>query len=618
MSASRSLSPARAPAWFVVLPDSDAASDIGARARTHASRELAHPSGRPWLLGRWPRDTLTVGDGRGARVAVLGEHRVTDGEAARAAAAAADSPAAFDRLTAAWPGSFHLLASAAGRTRVQGGVTGVRRVFHGATTGPVTVAGDRADVVADLLGGELDETRLAVQLLTAGLLHPFSGRPLWRGVERLPGDHCLLLEPDGRARRLRRWSAPEPAVPLAEGAAALARALTEAVEVRTRGRTLVTADLGGLDSTAVCCTAARGPARVVAYTAATHDPLGDDVHWARRTVAALGSGVEHHLVPAERIPLSYDGLGSPGGLLDAPCLMTVDHDRRMSLLRLAAERGSALHLTGLGGDELLGGSAAHLHAMIRTRPLAALHRLRGYAAKYGWSRRQALRQLADRRSYPAWLRGVAADLRRPQPAERQPLLEWCAPPRLPPWVTADAADAVRDLLRAEASAVRPLAPGHGAHRELVTMDLLSRFTRHVNQLSVPLGVVCSAPYYDDRVVEAALAVRPQDRITPYRYKPLIVEAMRGIVPEASRTRATRANATLEEVAGQRRHRDRLLALCEDSRLGRLGLVDPAELRRWCARPLSPEGESELLHPTVACEVWLRSREAAAAPSPADR
>ncbi|PJE95386.1 asparagine synthase [Streptomyces carminius] len=615
---SRPFSPATVPTWFVVLPDSDAAAEVAGRARAHASRELKHPSGRPWLLGRWPRDALTVGECGDARVAVLGEHRVTPGEAARAAAGVRDSPAALDRRSAAWSGSFHLLACAAGRIRVRGGVTGVRRVFHG-RAGSVAAAGDRADVVADLLGKELDEARLAVQLLTLDLLHPLSGRPLWHGVERLPGGHWLLLDPDGGTRHSRRWSAPEPVVPLAEGAADLARALADAVEVRTRGLALVTADLGGLDSTAVCCTAARGTTPVVAYTAATHDPLGDDVRWARRTVAALGN-VEHHLVPAEDVPLSYDGLGSLGDLLDAPCLMTVDHNRRMSLLRLAAERGSALHLTGLGGDELLGGSAAHLHTMIRTRPRTALRGLRGYAAKYGWSRRQVLRQLLDRRSYPAWLAGVAADLRRPQPDERQPLLEWCAPPRLPPWVTPEAADAVRELILTEAPAARPLAPGrgHGAHRELVSMDLLSRFARHVNQMSEPLGVVCAAPYYDDRVVEAALAVRPEDRVTPYWYKPLIVEAMRGIVPEGSRTRATRANATLEEAAGQRRHRDQLLALCEDSRLGRLGLVDTGVLRRWCTRPLSPELESELLHPTVACEVWLRSRETAAAPSPADR
>ena len=100
----------------------------------------------------------------------------------------------------------------------------------------------------------------------------------------------------------------------------------------------------------------------------------------------------------------------------------------------------------------------------------------------------------------------------------------------------------------------------------------------------------AAPYYDDRVVEAGLAVRPEERITPWRYKPLIVEAMRGIVPDESLARQTKANGSGDEDPGLRRHRDELLALFDDSRLARLGLVDAAALREFCAGP-SPRPSS---------------------------
>ncbi|NJP82352.1 asparagine synthase, partial [Streptomyces sp. AA8] len=67
----------------------------------------------------------------------------------------------------------------------------------------------------------------------------------------------------------------------------------------------------------------------------------------------------------------------------------------------------------------------------------------------------------------------------------------------------------------------------------------------------------------------------------------------------------------------RRNRKALLALCEDSRLVRLGLADGKVLHEWCRRALSAESESYRLHPTVACEVWLRSRETTPLPA-ADR
>ncbi|MFH8404069.1 lasso peptide isopeptide bond-forming cyclase [Streptomyces sp. NPDC018019] len=606
------------PSWFVVLPDTDAAAPVAAKALSYASHSLAHASGRPWLVGRWAAQTAIVGVHGDTRVAVIGEHSVTRQEAQRAAASAstAASLTALDRYSTAWAGSFHLMASSGGRVRVQGGVVDLRRVFHADAASPasgrVTVAADRADVLAELVGAALDERRLALELLTLGVPHPLSGSPQWRDVHALPGGHYLCLDAHGRARSIRWWSPPDPEVPLAEGAARLREVLTAAVDVRTRGRDLVTADLGGLDSTAVCCAAARGDAQVVAYTAALHDELGDDVHWARRTVRALGA-VEHHIVPAEDTALTFDGVDTLQDVLDTPSMLTVDRNRRMHLVALAAARGADLHLTGLGGDELLAGTPARLHALISARPFVALRDVRGYAAKYQWPRRKVLRQLADRRSYRSWLARVARDLTKPAAAADEPLLDWSVPPRMPPWATSEAVAAARELLNSCLPDAAPRGRGHGEHRELAAMDGISQWTRHIGQMAAPLGITVAAPYYDDRVIEACLAVRTPDRISPWRYKPLIVEAMRGIVPEAVRTRGTKANATFEEETGLRRHRSRLLALCEDSRLGRLGLIDADALREWCRRSLSAETESYLLHPTVACEVWLRSREMTPAP-----
>ncbi len=138
------------------------------------------------------------------------------------------------------------------------------------------------------------------------------------------------------------------------------------------------------------------------------------------------------------------------------------------------------------------------------------------------------------------------------------------------------------------------------------MRFVSRLTRQLGQMAARIGVTLAAPYYDDRVIEAGLAVRPQERITPWRYKPLIVEAMRGIVPDQSLTRQTKANGSCDEDPGLRRHRADLLALWEDSRLARLGLIDADALRELCTRPIPPNLQLGVLYQTVACEVWLRA------------
>jgi asparagine synthase (glutamine-hydrolysing) len=601
---------ATVPSWFVVLEDGPSAGPVGAALRARATGEFSHPSGRPWLLGCWPEGTVTTGQAGHTKLAVIGQHAVTPGQLTDAAARIR-GVADLDGLAASLVGSCHLVASVAGRVRVQGTVTGVRRVFH-ASIGGAAVAADRADVLAGLLDAGLDEQRLALHLLEPHILYPLAGQPLWQGVAVLSTDHYLVLDGDGRHRSVRSWMPPEPVVAMAEGAPALREALSAAVASRVRGRELVSCDLGGLDSTSVCSLAAHAGSKVVAYTAASPDPLADDVDWAVRTVAGLGT-VEHHIIPAEEMPLPYHGLGAMDDQLDEPCSAAVERERWLIIARRAAARGSRLHLTGFGGDELLYGSVAHLHSMLRSSPRTALRQLRGFAAKYRWPRGRMLRQLSDTSPYPVWLARVAETLTAPPPPPQEPLLDWGFTPRLPPWATPAAVEAVRELILAEGQATEPLAKRRGQHRELEGMRFVSRITRQFEQMAGRIGVTLAAPYYDDRVIEAGLAVRPQERITPWRYKPLIIEAMGGIVPDQSLIRQTKANGSGDSDPGLRRYRGELLALWQDSRLARLGLIDAEALHATCTRPLPPELALGGLDQTVACELWLRSLERATVP-----
>jgi asparagine synthase (glutamine-hydrolysing) len=244
--------------------------------------------------------------------------------------------------------------------------------------------------------------------------------------------------------------------------------------------------------------------------------------------------------------------------------------------------------------------------------------LRGFAAKYRWRRTDLLRQLADGSPYHRWLDRAADNLTAPPPGPNEPLLDWGFKPRLPPWVTPATVDALRALIHDEAQHVQPLSLRRGQHRELEGMSAISRIARQLGQMTGRIGVELAAPYYDDRVVEAGLAVRPQDRITPWRYKPLILDAMRGIVPGDSLVRQTKANGACEESTGLRRNRANLLALWEDSRLARLGLVDATALGELCSRPIPAFSQIGMLHQTVAGEIWLRSLERSPLPRVSSR
>ncbi len=595
-----------ATGWFVVLPDTDAGAPVARVLAHHATQRLGHPSGRPWLVGQWQEREFACAQAGDVTVVVLGQHALVGASRLDTVVGRVRSVNDVDRVGAALTGSFHLLVSAHGSVRVQGTVLGQRCLFR-ARCGDITVASDRADVLGALVGAGIDVPRLAVRLLFPAVLHPVTDHPVWRRVDAVAPDDCLLLDVAGGARTLRRWTAPEAALPLAEGAPALRDALSAAVGARVESGAAATCDLAGLDSTAICSIAARRCASLTAFTAASPDCRDDDIAWARRSITGLPS-VRHEAIPVDHLPLFYDDLLNIDDVFDEPCPTEPDRPRFVSMMEWIAHSGSAVHLNGFGGDELLHGAFAHLHRMVRVRPLSALSRLRGFRVKHRWPAWEVVRQLVDRRPYADWLAGAAETLTGVTPAMNTPMLDWGCSPRFAPWVSSAAVEMVCGLIRAELAAAQPLGTDRGRHFDLESMRAGARGARQYDQVARRIGVPTASPFYDDRVVEVGLAVRPHERVTPWRYKPLIVEAMRGVVPEASLQRETKAEWSVAHQQGLRKHADQLVALTEDSRLAQLGLIDVDRLRAFCTRPVPRGCHPGVFDPTAGCEKWLRSLE----------
>ncbi|MGH3889885.1 MAG: asparagine synthase-related protein [Pseudonocardiaceae bacterium] len=597
-------SPERGQAWFVVLPDCDAARDVAAALGGHAPQTLPHPSGRPWLMGRWAADELVTVQVGGVQVAVIGCCPVTVA-ALSTLAHRVRTVADLDRLAAGLSGSFHLVAALDGQVRVQDTVSGLRRVFY-TQVGEVTVAADRADVLAGLAGTTVDEQWPAARLVYPFLPHPLADGCPWRGMQVLADDCYLLTHPGRPARVVRWWRPPEPVAPLAEAAPLVAQALVAAVEARTRAGGTISCDLsGGLDSTPICLLAARGNSQLIAVTLVSADSGQDDARWAQRAADQLG-GTEHLVLDMQQLPLMYADAGEGGVGTDEPHIVIRDHARTTVVARQLVERGSRLHLRGVGGDQVLQAPTAYLHTTAWAHPRIAVSHLRGRRAVSGWPLAATLRGLADRRSYQQWLTATIDDLTALPPARGMPKLGWGPALRLPPWATPHAADAARTLLHQAAAGAQPLAPTRGQHATLEHLRGVGYLTRHLAAIHARAGLPMAAPFLDDRVVEACLAVRLHERTTPWRFKPLIVEAMRDLVPATVLQRTTKGDFSADWHAGLRRARAHLAGLLDDLVLARLGLVDADALRKVCLGLYPYALPMIALDRTLACEAWLRT------------
>ncbi|MFE4359780.1 lasso peptide isopeptide bond-forming cyclase [Kitasatospora sp. NPDC056800] len=592
---------------FVVLPDSAAGAEAAARLR--ATHRIDHASGRPWIVGDWQQDEMTVLQAGPRRLALLGRTRL-DEQATTAALGRMRSLHDIDAVASRLPGLVHLMASMDGKVRVQGSVSGVRQVFTAVVDG-VTVAAGAVGPLLRLTGAGLDETLLAARLLApGGAPWPLSLRPVRRGVDALATGHWLELDAAGRSRQIRWWNLPEARLPLAEGARAVRTALSEAVATRIRPDRTISADLsGGLDSTSLCFLADAAGADLVTYHVMPIDGANEDTAWARKAAAMLPSA-RHHMLSSDRAENLLD-VGYTADYADlapeGPSTWASGLAHIRDLATRATGEGATLHLTGFGGDELFGRMPACAWSLARAQPVNGLKLLNRYRLANRWSLGGTVRALTDRSTFAQSLARVAARISDPPPPLDEPDFGWVFAPRLPAWATPDAAAAVRKLLTdAARETPEPLDADRARHQALASIAFEGKTVRQVNTVVAASGIVWDAPFLDDRVLEAAMSTRIDERLATGRFKPLLIDAVRGLVPADILDRRDKGEFSAEAFRGIARNRARLLELCEDSQLARLGLIDPAKFRSAVLNPGPMAHHIQPIETTVACESWLRT------------
>ena len=512
----------------------------------------------------------------------------------------------LDALARALPGCFHLVASINGVVRVQGSLAGLRRVFHTRVEG-VPVAGDRADVLAGLAGPRVDEQTLAVWVACGALVPPPVGeRSGWQGVRMLAPDHYLRIDPDGAVSEPRWWQPPRPQLGLTAGSGAVRAALETAVAARRPSQGRLSADLsGGMDSSSLCFLAARaGMPDLLTFRRAEADVANDDAVFAAHAMSRLPRA-EHLVLPQADIPDIFADPGATGDT-EAPYRLAHGLARIRHNVGLLVSRGARHHLAGHGGDELFRSPLPYLHPLLRRRPLTAIRWVRGYRALHRWPLAATVSALALGGGLGAWWHQQARQLSNGPPPRRRPDLGWGKPLRAPVWVTPAALDAAKTVLHTTGDQAQPLGSDRGQHADLAALRMMTPQYRQLGRVYADGGLRLELPYLDDRVVEAVLAVHPYERTTPRRYKPLLVEAMRPILPEQIAARTTKGEFGKEVYDGLRRHLPEVLEVFADSALAAHGLINPDLLRRQLLAPQVDNTVVQAMSVLLGCETWLRA------------
>ena len=424
-----------------------------------------------------------------------------------------------------------------------------------------------------------NEERLA-DFLARGMIDHTS-ETLFEGIEQLsPG--CLLVVTSAGAEHPRRWYEAHPAPRSNASVADSVRELfVDAVRLRLRSDVPVgTALSGGMDSSSVMTVATMlnrdvGAEPPTSFSARSHDPKVDEGRYIAQVVSSTGGrNIDIFLTDGDVVS-SIDELL---WFMDEPFHSPTVYGHWRVLGRARAE-GMIVMLEGQAGDEVFCGYdhllPAFVYSFLRSGKLRSAWRTIGARAAIGRvGRRRAILDVA-RHLAPASLRAR----------------------RTPSW------------LGERIEATRAAAPSRDVRshqRHLMGVTPLPAFLHHDDRNSMSVGVESRSPFFDHRLAEAALALRPDELLRDGVLKWPLRAAMRGLVPDVIVDRRDKQGFSVDQnewVGG--RLGDVIDATLAERDTAARGYVRVPELRTLLADVRAGgRGINELWRAFIA-ERWLR-------------
>lgn len=454
---------------------------------------------------------------------------------------------------------------------------GVKPLYHHTSDGLVLFSSEIAplrqterydlDYIADSLNG-----------LTAP-----ATRTIWRGIGAVVAG--TIVRHRGTVLSRERYWAPESFLPGTAGderesAEQFRDLLAEGVRTRMDGAGSVWSQLsGGLDSSSVVSLAASQSGNSLAGTVTLVDTMGEGDERRYSDAVASRFGVRNEQV-IDCWAWQESGHGAPA--TDQPYPMLPFHERDRRAYDIVRSAGGRVMLSGFGADHYLHGSLDYITDLASSWQVRAALR---EVTTWSVATRQSFWRLGRRYLIDPFVGGTGA-----------------VAPSGPEWLS-------EDLRRR--SGLSPDA-GDRAVRVPSGQRFAGRVTAGLHALPAwierwPYGedVEMRYPFLYRPLVEWSLQLPAQQRVRPHARKWILREAMRGILPDAVRTRSTKGGIDARILWSIRHEKARLDRMLKDPILAQMGCIDPATLRRAVDRSVQGVPVHNVhLFSALALETWL--------------
>jgi asparagine synthase (glutamine-hydrolysing) len=369
---------------------------------------------------------------------------------------------------------------------------------------------------------------------------------------------------------------------LVEVSARYADLLRQAVRERIHGRTASHLS-GGMDSTAVsliardwvCSGVGEAPLHTLSLVYNRLAGLARETSYLESALRQQ-TGIAAHTIAADDL-LDFDSFTDPPPH-DEPYvgLWRLGMDR--ATVETAATSGAVTLLTGLGADELLDVQPFHLTELLRQGRLRT-----AWAEACKWARVdncspwKILYPFGIANLFPAWSHGGLAQGLLPQ-ARRgwKTHQDWA----VAPWIVPRFARRYALHSRALENARRTYRLCRSTGLSFMLSSIESRTGDVVRwSLAAPRGMAIAHPFLDARVLRFGLGIQSRLRAEPGRLKPVLADAMRGILPDTIRNRRRKGHFNEVYYLGLARNLPYLEGMIQAAPIDDLGIIDKDVLTR---------------------------------------
>lgn len=516
------------------------------------------------------------------------------------------------------PGSYNLIVQEEADTYVFTDIAGLRPVFYTKYDSGV-VYSSLGVPLQQLIKAEVDPCWIANSL--SGLTAPnlVQNRSPFCNVQAVPLGYYLQIT-SGKATCKRYWNAPQEYSSFSEAAENLREQLLTAVEGRVRLYGNVTSDLsGGFDSTSLALIAAKSLEKQGGniHTITINNNLStesEDVRYAKHA-ASLYSNIESTMIESHEYPAELSDLQSIP-LTDTPNPVIFSLGLISYSMGIIRSKGSRLHMNGEGGDPVLTSHPSYLADLLQRRQMGVFLK-----HIYGLSRVNNLSPLdlmsnalrLSTTSYRQWLLQQAKKLMSGQFYQplrsKQPIstvMGWHCTDNPATWYTKSYLDLVVAELQKWATVATPLAKSPGEHSSINMIQGNGFNSLIQQQLAESYDVNLEFPYFDSLVIDACLSAKPEERTTPFAYKPLLSKALERDLPKSVFTRTTKGDYAADEFRGLQENLSNINDFFQTSFLADMGLIDLREFRNHMELLRMGLSHTSLhFNQTLTIELWLR-------------